>query len=127
MDKNVTINTRTCEHCGWREQTRISDSEEREFRVCHHCGKVSLINQFDAKECLVELIHEGITDKKALVEQLEYELDERYGKIDFVSSELLAKLLVRELYDEAIFTAEAENEETTEYCREREEAMMGVY
>lgn len=127
MNKNVTINACTCEHCGYVDQIRSADNAEREFRVCHHCGKISLVSQFDAKNCLVKLIHEDITDKEALAEQLEYELNERYGDIDFVSTDSLAKLFVRELYDEAMFIAEAEDQEATEFLRERQEAMLGVY
>lgn len=127
MNKNVIVHKCTCEHCEYFDQLRSADSAEREFRVCHHCGKISYINQFDVKECLVSLIHEGITDKKALAEHLEWELDERYGDIDFVSTDSLAQLFVREFYDEAIFTTEAEDEEVAEYCRERAEAMTGAY
>lgn len=127
MNKRIIINTHTCEHCGCFDQIRSSDSAERELRVCHCCGRISLVNQFDAKEFLVGLIHEDITRESVLTELLTEKLAEVYSNLDFLDVDHLAKLLMRELYDEATFIVRAEDDEAVEYCRERAEAMIGAY
>lgn len=120
MNKVITNHMGTCEHCGYAEQIRTEDSMNHEFDVCYHCGKITLRQRFDAKECLIECIRDGILDTKSLTDVLIDSMSDIYGSLELVDLETLAKLLVMDLYDEAKFTVQAEQQEADETYREIE-------
>ncbi len=125
--KKVIAHKMQCKKCGAYDVYSSTDSEDKEFSVCYHCGNTMLNKKFDAKEYLCQLMHEGIEDEEELAESLSETLGTEYGWLDFIDVELLAKLLVQNLYEEAKFIVWAEDEDAHEYERERQEAMMGVY
>lgn len=105
----------------------LTQDDCKEFKVCYHCGYIEADTGFDVTEFLVELIHDGINRDREMAEVLTDEIRDRFDWLEFVDAELLAKMMVESLGDDARFRAEAEDEEAQEFYREKLEASMGMY
>lgn len=119
-----------CRHCHTDNLYFTQDDSGCDFSVCHHCGYIEARRSFNALDYIVQLIHDDITKENEIVEILTDKLSDEYDWLEFLDVELMAKLLVKELYDEARLTAEAEDNEITDYLREvqnsRREMVLGV-
>lgn len=117
----------TCPHCNHHDWAVTQDNAGKEFAVCYHCGAVEAKQKFDALRYLTNLMHDGVEKPDELVEVLNDKIGDVYYWLDGVDVELLAKMLMQTLYDEAKFTAMAENQEAYEMEAERREAIVGAY
>ncbi len=118
----------TCEHCSKERAAAVTQYENGdEFTVCHCCGKVEAKRKFEALDYIVGLMRDGITSEAKIAECLTDKISEEYDWLDDVDIEQLAKLLVRELHDKAMFDYMAEAQDDAESAREFREARAGRY
>lgn len=119
MTKVINSYTGLCKSCHKCEQIHSLTDDNSEMAVCYACGKVEFKNEFDALKFITELIEDGIEKEDEIAEVLTSKLSDHYGHLDFVDVESLAGLLVKSLYDEAVFRAEANKQAAEENEAER--------
>ncbi len=120
MTKVINAYTGLCKNCHKCEQIHSLTDDDSEIAVCYACGKVEFKNEFDALKFITELIEDGIEKEDEITEVLTSKLSDHYGYLDFVDEVTLAALLVKSLYDEAVFRAGANKQEARDYYRSRE-------
>lgn len=89
-----------------------------ELTVCYDCGVFVFKQRFDTLRFLTDLVHDGIDDDESIQEQLEAALSEKYDWLDWCDLEILAKMLVQNLADQARFDASAEDDDAAETDRD---------
>lgn len=107
-----------CDRCHTDGLYITQDDQGRELAICHHCGAVEARRNFNALDYIVGLIHDDITKEDDIAEILADKLGDEYYWLEFMDVELIAKLLVKEFYDEAMFQAKSEDTEVADYCQE---------
>lgn len=126
MTKVINNYTGVCKNCHKFDQIHTQTDDGCEMLVCYSCGKVEFRKELDALSFITELIEDGIDKKDEILEVLVGKLADYYDQLDFVDVEALAGLLVKYLYDEAMFRAEADKQEAEENEAERSMALADV-
>lgn len=110
MINKINVEESTCKHCHKYGKITTIDSEANEFEVCYNCGQVALRQPFNARDFLLKIVRKYGDDRKFALEQLENALTEKYGWLSMPDIEMLASLMVQNLYDDVNFEILAERQ-----------------
>lgn len=112
-----------CQNCNEEATSNHMDQDGSVVTICSHCGAVRFQQDLDIRRFMIDAIHEGVEGKDAMLEVLLDHLEMKMSWMEVDDLDSLAKILVDEQYDNAVFDAMAEDQEATEICQEREQAL----